>query len=59
MYLDLKNKICYLVMDYETNPNLLSFKDLSEDEIRVISQQLLDTLTYIHGLNICHRDIKP
>lgn len=46
-------------MDYETNPNLLSFKDLSEDEIRVISQQLLDTLTYIHGLNICHRDIKP
>jgi len=23
MYLDLKNKICYLVMDYETHPNLL------------------------------------
>ncbi len=28
MYLDLKNKICFLVMDYDNSPDLLEFKDL-------------------------------
>lgn len=59
MYLDLKNKTSFLVMDYENHPNLLEYKDLSEDEIKLIAQQLLDTVAYIHSCNICHRDIKP
>lgn len=59
MYLDYKNKICYLIMDYETSPSLKHYKDLSEDSIKCITQQLLDTLAYIHSRNICHRDIKP
>lgn len=59
MYLDLKNKICYLVMDYDNHPNLLEFKDLTVEEIKLIIYQLLDTIAYIHSCNICHRDIKP
>jgi serine/threonine-protein kinase HSL1 (negative regulator of Swe1 kinase) len=59
MYLDLKNKTSFLVMDYENHPSLLEYKDLSEDEIKLIAQQLLDTVAYIHSCNICHRDIKP
>lgn len=59
MYLDIKSNICYLVMDYITTPNLLECGDLAEDEIKLIIQQLLDTLAYVHSCNICHRDIKP
>lgn len=59
MYLDLKNKICYLVMDYDNHPNLLEYKDLEVEEIKLIIYQLLDTIAYIHSCNICHRDIKP
>lgn len=59
MYLDLRKHVCYLVMDYETMPNLLSFKSLPEEEIKVIIHQLIGTVAYIHSHNICHRDIKP
>lgn len=59
MYLDIKNNMCYLVMDYITTPNLLQCGDLSEEQIKLIIQQLLDTVSYIHSMNICHRDIKP
>lgn len=59
MYLDIKNNMCYLVMDYITTPNLLQCEDLSEEQIKLIIQQLLDTVSYIHSMNICHRDIKP
>lgn len=59
MYLDLKNQTCFLVMDYENNPSLSDFKDLSVEEVKLIIHQLLDTVAYIHSCNICHRDIKP
>lgn len=59
MYLDMKNFTCYLVMDYEDYPSLNEYKQMDEDEIKLIAQQLLDTVAYIHSCNICHRDIKP
>jgi calcium-dependent protein kinase len=46
-------------MDYDNHPNLLEFKDLTVEEIKLIIYQLLDTIAYIHSCNICHRDIKP
>lgn len=30
MYMDNRKKTCNLVMDYDSNPNLLKFTDLSE-----------------------------
>lgn len=46
-------------MDYEDYPSLNEYKQMEEDEIKLIAQQLLDTVAYIHSCNICHRDIKP
>ena len=41
MYLDLRKNICYLVMDYESMPNLLSFKaSLLEEEIKFIIREV-------------------
>ena len=34
MYMDLRKNKCYLVMDFEPLPNLSSFKDLSEEDIK-------------------------
>ena len=36
MFLDLRKHTCYLVMDFQTMPNLLGFRDLTEDEIKFI-----------------------
>lgn len=59
MYLDLKKHTCFLVMDYLDMPDLLSFRNLEEDEIKIILFQLISTVAYIHENGICHRDIKP
>lgn len=40
-------------------PNLLSFKDLTEEEIKFIMHEIFTTLEYIHSNDLCHRDIKP
>ena len=48
MYLDLRKHTCYLVMDYLKMPNLLGFKNLPEDDLKIIMFQLLSTVAYIH-----------
>jgi serine/threonine protein kinase len=46
-------------MEYETMPPLSKAPSLTEDELKIIIRQLLDTLEYIHSKSLCHRDIKP
>ena len=55
-----------VVMDYIPNSlynvikNLTSFKAVfSKYEIKLISYQLIKSLSYLEAVNICHRDIKP
>jgi serine/threonine protein kinase len=38
---------------------IIKKKNLNEKEALIIFQQLIDTMIYLHNMNICHRDIKP
>ena len=53
----------YLVMDLieggELFDRIVAKESYNEKEARDLIRVLLDTLKYIHGLNIAHRDIKP
>lgn len=55
-------KRIHIVMEYLSGSNLCSYvkakRKLDEDEARVIFSQILESLEYIHSLNIVHRDIK-
>jgi serine/threonine protein kinase len=53
----------YLVLEYFPAPNAYTEfqrrKIVNENELMVIAKQLLDAASYIHALNIVHRDINP
>lgn len=52
----------YIVMPYlrgGTLEDMLIEKPLSLEETSIVLEQLSSALTYIHGLGILHRDIKP
>ena len=53
----------YIVMEHCSGKGLfdeiIKKKNLNEKEALIIFQQLIDTMIYLHNMNICHRDIKP
>jgi serine/threonine protein kinase len=55
-------KRIHIVMEYLSGSNLCNYvkskRRLEEDEARVIFSQILESMQYIHALNIVHRDIK-
>lgn len=59
MYLDYKKHVSYLVMDYETKPSLKKAELITEDSLRHIMKELMNTIEYMHSKKVCHRDIKP
>ncbi|CAI2385645.1 unnamed protein product [Moneuplotes crassus] len=56
-------KKLYIVMELVEGKELFDFvvakTKLTEQEAVKISTQLLKTIKYLSGLNICHRDLKP
>ena len=59
LFFEAKTHKCYLVTEYFPLPDLEHVKIISEEELKLITFQLLKTLRYIHMNKICHRDIKP
>lgn len=56
------NENLYFVMEYVDGGNLMTLileKDLMEDDVKVITRQLLEELRIMHQNNFCHRDLKP
>ena len=55
-------KRIHIVIEYLGGNNLCSYvkskRKLDEDEARIIFMQVVESLEYIHSLNIIHRDIK-
>ena len=53
----------YLVMEYCNNGELFDYivsKDkLNEKQACVFYQEIIDALSYLHSINIVHRDVKP
>ena len=53
----------YLVMEYCNNGELFDFivdkKNLDEKQACTFFQEVIDALTYLHSVNIVHRDVKP
>ncbi|KAI5837749.1 kinase-like domain-containing protein [Morchella snyderi] len=51
----------YLAMEYLPGDldELMKERDLSEDETKMVTKQILAGLEIMHGKDICHRDLKP
>ncbi|KAJ4406663.1 Protein kinase protein rad53 [Didymella pomorum] len=53
----------YIIMEYVRHGDLQAYLNLngpmSETLVRIIAQQVLSALTYLHRSQITHRDIKP
>ena len=56
------NKYIFLITEYCSGKNLIEKiiqkKRFSEEEALIIFFQLLDAFTYMHKMNICHRNIR-
>lgn len=52
----------YLVMELVDGPSLkdvIAAEDLPPDDIRRIGSEIAQTLAYVHGQGVTHRDVKP
>lgn len=53
----------YIMMEFCPNGELFQFivdrQKVSEDDAKPLIKQLLETLDYIHKMNVAHRDLKP
>ena len=51
-----------MIMEYAEGGELFNYilekKYLSEDESRLIFQQIIDAVYYLHQIGVCHRDLK-
>ena len=51
-----------MIMEYAEGGELFNYvlekKNLSEDESRIIFQQIIDAVYYLHQIGVCHRDLK-
>ena len=59
--IETEDTIC-MIMEYAEGGELYNYlfekKYLSEDESRKIFHQLIDAISYLHQMGICHRDLK-
>ena len=57
------DKNYYIVMEFCPNGELFQYivdrNRLAENEAKPIFRQILETLEYIHSMNVSHRDMKP
>lgn len=52
----------YFAMEYVGGGDLMALileNDLSEDDAKTITRQLLEGLQVMHAKGFCHRDLKP
>ena len=60
---DINNRsYLFLLMEYCSNRTLkdeIYISDLDDDTARSLVRDMLNGLSYLHGLNTIHRDLKP
>jgi serine/threonine protein kinase len=59
LYLDMRRRQGWLVMEYVEWPSLREAGPKGEQELRAVMRQLLEALDYLHRKRIVHRDIQP
>jgi calcium-dependent protein kinase len=58
LFIDMKKRLAWLVMEHMNYPSLEKASIRSEDDMKKIMFQLMETLNYIHRHDTVHRDIK-